>query len=749
MHSIEFISVSWQNLLSYGSNITEISLNNDGITWIKGPNGAGKSTIIEAITVALFGESYRKVPQKELLNAANKGKLMVRLVFDRIDTNGRVRYAITRELGRSGSMVMTLSIIDDVEKTEKKPAGVSQKMFEDDILGFNKNLFENVISWNSIQTKSFIDMSSEEKRKLIESIIALHIDRIKKMNSTEANLYASKFNDATNDVTKFRSRIADLETAKQTLLREQQDDINQLISDIDNAKASFDLMNSQLSELKEFEKKIISSGTDLKTKFDSYGNPDGLMMELIEYNSLMSSEDDNSSEISRLSGIVESADTSMKRISDEINVINEKIKQMPFAENCTSIQQMQKRLSELNNDLSYLTGAIKNKQDELDHIKAENDALTSGVPCSMCGKPSTEDDIEVIRKSLRTKWKNVNSLKKKFEGDIEHVKTTIESVTESIASHTSLVNELDKKKQELNPFSNEKKQALATIDSINARAKAKIDRIAKLRSSLGDPKDTVSLKKKLEDDSAGKAKMAEALNTMRTELTVNKQNQTNLSKNIESMRKSIEALNQRLEKRRSTDTGSSVAINEEQLKKANADLVDAISNMAKYSDEVEIIKFIDEMYGDDGIKKFVLGMFVPTLNQVIAHNISLFSLPFAIEFDDALDHSFIGKFGMSQVYKGLSQGQQRKLNFCISMAFSDFVALIADFKINLMFLDEVLDVSTDFNGLRDMINLVKLKNKDIPSIYLMSHRGEDFEDEWKHVIEVSHDGMYSKAEQIR
>ena len=58
MHSVKLKNVKWQNLLSYGTNINEVSLDNDGITWIKGPNGVGKSTIIEAITVALFLNTY-------------------------------------------------------------------------------------------------------------------------------------------------------------------------------------------------------------------------------------------------------------------------------------------------------------------------------------------------------------------------------------------------------------------------------------------------------------------------------------------------------------------------------------------------------------------------------------------------------------------------------------------------------------------------------------------------------------------
>ena len=155
------------------------------------------------------------------------------------------------------------------------------------------------------------------------------------------------------------------------------------------------------------------------------------------------------------------------------------------------------------------------------------------------------------------------------------------------------------------------------------------------------------------------------------------------------------------------------------------------------------------MYADDGIKQIILQAFVPNLNKAIAHNLSLFELPFSVEFTDSMEYEFTGKFGLAQEYGGLSQGQTRKLNFAITIAFRDFVAAIADFKINILFLDEVLDISTDDEALEHMLRLLKAKVHEVGQIYLMTHRGQNYLEYFDHIVEVEHDGRYGTIKRIR
>ena len=58
--------IRWKNFLSTGNVFTEINLNSNGTTLIVGENGAGKSTILDALTYALFGKSFRNINKREI-----------------------------------------------------------------------------------------------------------------------------------------------------------------------------------------------------------------------------------------------------------------------------------------------------------------------------------------------------------------------------------------------------------------------------------------------------------------------------------------------------------------------------------------------------------------------------------------------------------------------------------------------------------------------------------------------------------
>jgi DNA repair exonuclease SbcCD ATPase subunit len=248
-----------------------------------------------------------------------------------------------------------------------------------------------------------------------------------------------------------------------------------------------------------------------------------------------------------------------------------------------------------------------------------------------------------------------------------------------------------------------------------------------------------SLKK---DNEAGNVIKTE-LEKLRDELIKKNETIKNLTSNINTNNKTITELNKKIDEKSKNDVNSAYNSTKNKLEGTEKDVETAKHRITKYSDEIEVTKCIERIYADDGIKKLVLGIFVPNLNKAIAHNLSMFELPFLIEFDDSMEYRFLSKFGLSTTYNGLSQGQKRKLNFAISMAFRDFVTAIADFKINILFLDEVLDISTDYEALNHMLVLLKNKVIEIGSIYLMTHRGDDFKDNFNHIVEVEHDGRYS------
>jgi hypothetical protein len=59
---------------------------------------------------------------------------------------------------------------------------------------------------------------------------------------------------------------------------------------------------------------------------------------------------------------------------------------------------------------------------------------------------------------------------------------------------------------------------------------------------------------------------------------------------------------------------------------AEKDLKTANDRVVKYSDEIELTKYIDKMCSDSGMKRIVLSTFVPNLNTAIMENMRLLDI---------------------------------------------------------------------------------------------------------------------------
>jgi energy-coupling factor transporter ATP-binding protein EcfA2 len=114
-----------------------------------------------------------------------------------------------------------------------------------------------------------------------------------------------------------------------------------------------------------------------------------------------------------------------------------------------------------------------------------------------------------------------------------------------------------------------------------------------------------------------------------------------------------------------------------------------------------------------------------------------------------MDYTFKTLPGLSPSYTMLSQGQKRKLGFAISMAFRDFVSLVGNFNVNFLSLDEVLDISTDDNSMRDMLDLAKLMLADIGCAVIITHRGKVVSDKFDFHQAVTNNGLYSMLGPIK
>lgn len=162
----------------------------------------------------------------------------------------------------------------------------------------------------------------------------------------------------------------------------------------------------------------------------------------------------------------------------------------------------------------------------------------------------------------------------------------------------------------------------------------------------------------------------------------------------------------------------------EDLKSIKLEDID-LSRIEEMEDEIMHQKFLLKglTKNDSFMRKKLLNKKVPFLNQRIAKYLGILGLTHSVRFTEDMTVN-ISRFGRELDFGQLSNGQQARLNFAISLGFRDMLEKVHG-TINVYMLDEVLDVGLDAIGIQAAAKLLKNKARDENlSVYIISHKDE-------------------------
>jgi DNA repair exonuclease SbcCD ATPase subunit len=157
--------IEWKNVASYGNKIQKLEFpEKTGLIQVFGENGVGKSTISDVITFGLYGKLEGK-KLKDIPNRSN-GNAWMKISFEE---DGKF-YEVERGLDPS---IFQLSIQGEVyDRAGQKNV---QDFLSDDILKIPYYVFNNTISLSINDFKSFLKMSSSDKKLIIDKIFGFYI----------------------------------------------------------------------------------------------------------------------------------------------------------------------------------------------------------------------------------------------------------------------------------------------------------------------------------------------------------------------------------------------------------------------------------------------------------------------------------------------------------------------------------------------------------------------------------------------
>jgi Kyanoviridae SbcC-like subunit of palindrome specific endonuclease len=164
---IRFGKLRWRNLLSTGNSFTEVNLGEKGTTLVVGANGTGKSTLLEALSFALYGKSFRKVHKGQLVNSINKKDMVVECEF----TVGDSAYLVRRGMKPSVFEV----IVDGVPMNSHGSMSDDQDFLEKYVLRMNYRACMQVVVLGSASYVPFMDLPAQHRREVLEDLLDIRI----------------------------------------------------------------------------------------------------------------------------------------------------------------------------------------------------------------------------------------------------------------------------------------------------------------------------------------------------------------------------------------------------------------------------------------------------------------------------------------------------------------------------------------------------------------------------------------------
>lgn len=229
---IVFKSVEWKNFLSTGNAANKVLLNKSNTTLIIGKNGEGKSTILDALCFSLFGKPFRNINKNQLINSINGKGCLVEVQFS---VNSK-EYKIVR-----GIKPNIFEIYLNGELINQDAASRDyQKVLEQQILKLNYKTFTQVVILGSASFVPFMQLTSSQRREVIEDILDIRIF------STMNQLLKEKAVETKDEILRIESLISNAKTKVESQ--------TQLIKTISDAKTE---------TIKNYEAKILSHTTEI------------------------------------------------------------------------------------------------------------------------------------------------------------------------------------------------------------------------------------------------------------------------------------------------------------------------------------------------------------------------------------------------------------------------------------------------------------------------------------------------------
>jgi DNA repair exonuclease SbcCD ATPase subunit len=378
---IIFESIEWKNFLSTGNSANKVLLNKSSTTLIIGKNGEGKSTILDALCFSLFGKPFRNVNKGQLVNSINQKQCVVEVKF----TIGKNKFTVIRGIKPNVFEIYQ----NDVMLNQDAASKDYQKVLEQQILKLNYKTFTQVVILGSASFVPFMQLSSAQRRDVIEDILDIRIfstmnQLLKEKAQETKDAIARIESEITNAKTKVEGQTAIIKTiseAKADSIRTVQIQIANNLQEIEQTQSEVDALVSELTTLKgktsdqdkikedlnkanQLQQRLLQKVETCSSHVEFFGEHDVCpscnqdITEQYKENILS----DLNEKLSAQNGKVDELNQVLSKLQEKLSSINEVVQQ---------IADKNIDLSTKNSSITLLNRQISQAKNEVERIKSD------------------------------------------------------------------------------------------------------------------------------------------------------------------------------------------------------------------------------------------------------------------------------------------------------------------------------------------------------------------------------------------
>jgi DNA repair exonuclease SbcCD ATPase subunit len=151
--------------------------------------------------------------------------------------------------------------------------------------------------------------------------------------------------------------------------------------------------------------------------------------------------------------------------------------------------------------------------------------------------------------------------------------------------------------------------------------------------------------------------------------------------------------------------------------------------------EDEKLKVVANLLKDGGIKAKLIKQYIPQINQLCNEYLTAMDFHVQFELDENFNETIKSRGRDTFTYFSFSEGEKLRIDLALLFTWRAISKLRNSVSTNIMFMDEILDSSLDDQGTDDFLNIIRNLTKDT-KIFIISHKGEDYQDKFDSVIKM-------------